>query len=866
MKRNIIDWTCETMADATSAIILTHNIDFLFLQSIVRPRLRKCGHPKLTIFADAGCASGSYQQQRDLLEGLGQQYRVVAVDMGVGRRFHPKAILLTGPTKAALAVGSGNLTHGGWSANHEIWSTYESDDGGLPEIAAFQNYLETVLGLINRTETITDEVSAAFDPATNSWAAELPNPAGLYGIPDGVPLVERIIDLAGQDIQEATLCAPYFDPDGEALGEIARRISAPTRMLLQRNHVGLSASAAASLPENVELNSVDTDPARFIHAKLFAFRRPDTTLLVSGSANISRAALMADDNWGNAELVAIQELSREVADDLIADLDILDGTPILPAISPSDEWEIPTRPIRILAAQFVDGVLEFTFKAGSSLQELLVETHDGSRTPCSDYVEGETTRVHLRKWPRYFYLHCTFENGQKFSSEPAWVDDEASLGVPVPIRRIALKLIEASEEGFLSANGMFEILQLLHQHLQQPTKQAPSSTTGQERSPSSARTYTVDDVFAESFGRPTTDPAIPLPGGFRESDFLKAFADYFALANPEHTTKEDKPPEDSGSTDGADNGPEQEEHGNSITKHEIERQRAREQRLKENVRLRKRLVGALENVIEAMSAIEFVTSRPPERLGADISATALLIRKGLGDQMISDEDFASITDRLWGLLFFGSNGEAGIIPNFVATFTADQGVSFESRIASPQLTAALTLWCFPNWASGSTSAIKFRFAAMLLAAKLPWLVCGGTEDEVASELRRLSRAMPVGIEFDSLLSAWRKWAQAGVAFQEFETAAKSLTPKDLANAIEDDIVKRGDLLWQAGEFYIADADYHRDPNTKALISPLTGAATIKIVGSWLVPVATLLHRPNLLNLHNDARCLLLANLSEVQEH
>ena len=59
MRRNVLEWICGTMADATSAIVLTHNIDFLFLQSIVRPRLRQSGHPKLTVFADAGCTSGS---------------------------------------------------------------------------------------------------------------------------------------------------------------------------------------------------------------------------------------------------------------------------------------------------------------------------------------------------------------------------------------------------------------------------------------------------------------------------------------------------------------------------------------------------------------------------------------------------------------------------------------------------------------------------------------------------------------------------------------------------------------------------------------------------------------------------------------
>ena len=31
--------------DVTNAVILTHNIDFVFMQSVVIPALRKCGSP-----------------------------------------------------------------------------------------------------------------------------------------------------------------------------------------------------------------------------------------------------------------------------------------------------------------------------------------------------------------------------------------------------------------------------------------------------------------------------------------------------------------------------------------------------------------------------------------------------------------------------------------------------------------------------------------------------------------------------------------------------------------------------------------------------------------------------------------------------
>ena len=47
--------------DVTNVIVLTHNIDFVFLQNMVLPALKKCGHPSLTVFADVQCATEAYQ-------------------------------------------------------------------------------------------------------------------------------------------------------------------------------------------------------------------------------------------------------------------------------------------------------------------------------------------------------------------------------------------------------------------------------------------------------------------------------------------------------------------------------------------------------------------------------------------------------------------------------------------------------------------------------------------------------------------------------------------------------------------------------------------------------------------------------------
>ncbi len=53
MSRNVLAWLAEQVPKARHALVLTHNISFLFVQTILLPRLRAAGNPRITIFADA---------------------------------------------------------------------------------------------------------------------------------------------------------------------------------------------------------------------------------------------------------------------------------------------------------------------------------------------------------------------------------------------------------------------------------------------------------------------------------------------------------------------------------------------------------------------------------------------------------------------------------------------------------------------------------------------------------------------------------------------------------------------------------------------------------------------------------------------
>jgi hypothetical protein len=49
-----------------------------------------------------------------------------------GGLFHPKLVVITTEGSATVAVGSGNITLGGWHANAELWTILRGDLEGAP--------------------------------------------------------------------------------------------------------------------------------------------------------------------------------------------------------------------------------------------------------------------------------------------------------------------------------------------------------------------------------------------------------------------------------------------------------------------------------------------------------------------------------------------------------------------------------------------------------------------------------------------------------------------------------------------------------------------------------------------------------------
>jgi hypothetical protein len=837
MRRNALNWLCGQFKDASHAVILTHNIDFLFVQSVLLPKLRLAGSPRLTIFADANSAAGTYREQISLIDGLGIRYRVVPVDLGPMRRFHAKAILLCNPQRAMCAIGSGNLTHGGMSANHEVWTFADSAGEKASILASLRTYIQAIADTLPLGEAVRDDISAVFD-TEDAWIADLPAPSGLLTSPSDRPLLEQIADLVGDEIRAVSVLTPYFDPEGKALAELHRRFKAPITVSIQPGREGLSAKAAEKLPKGIALKTVDClegNRPSFIHAKVFAFHRLNDVMLAVGSANCSQAALLATENWGNAELMALESLTPDAFAEFMGDIVESDELPNLPPDPPSDEWESEIVTFRILAARKDGATLEIAYKSVTTISNLTVEAFEGTWRSIRVDNERGVAVFHVPIKVRWVELIGQATDGKLLRSEKAWVDDEASLSAPASLRRVFRRLQDSEASVDSSPESFRAVLDQFRDYLRDPEVSRRKMHRGEKKQQQPAP-YDPADVFSDNFGRSSGSLSNQGDQSQDQQNILGIIEAIFSLSSGAGRGGVSEPPTE----DGEEPDPEAEEE-------KIIKRSSAKPSDKTAAQLRR----ALDGIEAALIDPSFVTARRPELLGADITLAAILLVKGLADGHLEFNAYRETTKILWTHLFFGPHGNGdGSIKKRMDELDAAARDQFIIAIATPKLSAALALWSLPEWQASDPAALWFRMSACQLQHRAPWLFSSAPPEVVMEELERQAALMPPSLRAEAI-GAWINMIRGGEALRQLFNALTPIPHVELARMVTSLEVSPQDLLWQAKSLAFPTHSYRRDASTRAEVLVLGDSAPRKFKGDHLVPVSDLLEQ-EFLKLHPRA--------------
>jgi hypothetical protein len=834
--------------DITNAIVLTHNIDFVFLQTVVLSAMKRCGHPTLTVLADAECASATYAHQAPVLHGLGVRFRVVPIEMSPGFRFHPKSLLLSGPSHAALYVGSGNLTFGGWRENAEVWARFDSRTDGTGALAAFRAYLGAVLDRVALSEPLRREIAEAYDPRTRQWAASLDEPRSLIGRASGGPsLLDQIFaTLGGARVDGMTICAPYFDADAECLATIAGRVApAPVTVLVQagRNTLtatGLGRSGARPLLARATFRREDDDGhvrEAFIHAKFYAFEHGGRVTLFLGSANCSRAALTIPGTAGNAELLSVLDMDADEFRGWLDDVVVEEGVP--PLAIEAIEVPGPTLPLlRILGASYEAGYLHVAFSPTRyRITALYVDDlpADGFEMPTPGIVRLRTTRA-----PRQVSLTGT-DGAASARSNPAWVDLEWELASTARGRGVADTVNRRVRPGDWGIGAWVELLDVFCAHL----RYLPPGLAGAAgRTPVKPRepgkiSYSATDVFSAEYGRRPLGaflPALPNSPDGRVRSLQQLLLRWFRLpsAGGEEDNVDVPVPPDGDEDDVVD----------------------RPERLPDKPRIptrppptdrdRRRAERLAAQLSEAMTSAEFLDERPPQLLAADVRVASALLRVALNEGWLAPPAFFQATHRIWAALFFSAADAECQLERRYRTAVSPE--DFAASLRAPDVLAALAAWVLGVPSDVSTPEhARFALTAALAIARLPWLWDEAEEDDVFAELAGLlvstdDAGEDVADNVTALGERWRRLVQRGHALRRLEAALIGQSPDKLCPLIRQLRVEAGDLLWQGrAGFCVVRRSAERTAAAKARALRLqTGKDESEFRGDLTVPMMGLL--------------------------
>jgi len=228
-----------------------------------------------------------------------------------GGAFHPKTYFFGGRKRGVLLVGSGNLSLRGIEQGREVFSRFESTrPDQLATIRAWRDWVDQ---LVQRSgDTTLRHRWLDLLKRTEAW---LPGASGPSAFVSNLStaVIDQLESHVKGSVEELHVLAPFYDRDARALAELIKRFT-PREL-----HIYLGAGTSVHGPSLASLVKKKASglseihayqPSEFVHAKLIGVITREGSWLLTGSANLSQAALTASlesSPWANVEAGIIIE-------------------------------------------------------------------------------------------------------------------------------------------------------------------------------------------------------------------------------------------------------------------------------------------------------------------------------------------------------------------------------------------------------------------------------------------------------------------------------------------------------------------------------------------------------------------------------
>lgn len=365
----------------------TYTVSLAFFEGLVFPEVKRSNLRRCLIL----CDKIGFQRatvEAGALRSAGREY--MAACTPALHSFHPKVWLMVGDDRAALLVGSGNLTQSGFMDNVELFDVVQLERGGAHKAVAvdaarFLSGLQSLwLGVepsrllaLESLQEVRRELIALADTMPDDPDPEIRFLSGFDR-----PLVEQFSDF----FLEGTLrvAAPYFAGSTGGI-RLLRDELAPERIevypaIHRRDELDVSIAELKGI-DGVSVHVLKlAQKHAFAHLKLYGFDSAGGQWLFTTSANCTKAALGGE----NIEAGLLRRVDRSILEEYFAK---------------ADDCRLPTA-VRTDTRAEAEGWLPFWASSHGDAIELV--TSDRAAVPLRDVtaalkVGGESGVRHLQQ-------------------------------------------------------------------------------------------------------------------------------------------------------------------------------------------------------------------------------------------------------------------------------------------------------------------------------------------------------------------------------------------------------------------------------------------------------------------------------------
>ena len=607
--------------------------------------------------------------------------------------------------------------------------------------------------------------------------------------------------LSGRQVESIKVCTPYFDIKAKALNQLSASFgNPPVEVYIQSKRSTLLQSAANSLSYNIDIKSLqakrgDEPSNRFVHAKWYAFDMGDGIELFSGSANCSNAALLLSGNQGNAELMAESTMSyQEFSDGILSELLISDEAPeLIEGIEEGEEDEITGYRLSVSCARYDYGKLVVAYRASKQLLITGLIIDDKEVELASESITDSRIQCVVDSRPKHVVLMGEV-GGEQVTSNTMWVDDESLLRSNSTSRQVIDAIQNVQEVGEGDPRRWIMLFDLVSQNSQHRSSREAGGISGKGNGEVGVVKLHKGLLVSKGYSRGLSLPLVNLSSTNKSQSIYSLLLSSFGLNGQDSV--EEKLVDESADGDSEVDQPDKTPVSLSPSK-----------KIDPSKRQRSRLLALVSSIIDEICQSDFVLVKEPELLSRDLQVVAILLRKLYSMGWIDEAEFFHLTHKAWSQLFFSTKDDRtkGLMQiRFEASSDPQKLID---QLVTPSLVAALYGW-FSAVPVGVTNVYAYRFMLSQLMAmgRCPWLWHLNDENQIQAmhQLARIWVDSPCQYQNEMLLddqmsgfiTLVESLSKQGVALTSFENEMAAHDLGFIRDAINNQHVKKGDIIWQ----------------------------------------------------------------------